>query len=188
MGKGLLAWWRRRIVARGVAGAVLLGVPVAVAAMIGFGTSLSGVADGLSAVTSGPNAVPASAPTRAGSLNHAVVRLASKSSSADSVAGGSDPARETVGAAGGGGSTGTTGAGTGSGAGTATNSGSGGGASGSPSVPTISSPSVPDVSLPGGGSTGGATDSLNGTVDNVVGGANNVVGGVDNTVNGLLGQ
>jgi hypothetical protein len=55
-------------------------------------------------------------------------------------------------------------------------------------VPTISSPSVPDVSLPGGGSTGGATDSLNGTVDNVVGGVNNVVGGVDNTVNGLLGQ
>ena len=39
-------------------GAVLLAVPVAVAAAIGFGTSLSGVAGGLSAVASGPSAVP----------------------------------------------------------------------------------------------------------------------------------
>ena len=58
MGKGLLAWWRRRIVARGLAGAVLFAVPVAVAALIGFGTSLSGVAGGLSAVTSGPERRP----------------------------------------------------------------------------------------------------------------------------------
>jgi hypothetical protein len=43
----------QRIVARGLAGVALLSVPVAVAALIGFGTSLSGVAGGLSAVTSG---------------------------------------------------------------------------------------------------------------------------------------
>ena len=74
MGKGLLSSWRRRIVARGIAGAVLLAVPVAVAAAIGFGTSLSGVAGGLSAVTSGPSAVTASQPTRANkNLNHAVL-------------------------------------------------------------------------------------------------------------------
>ena len=58
MGKGLLASWRRRIVARGMAGAALLAVPVAVAAAIGFGTSLSGVAGGLSAVASGPERCP----------------------------------------------------------------------------------------------------------------------------------
>jgi hypothetical protein len=63
MGKGLLAWWRQRIVPRGLAGVAVLSVPVAVAALIGFGTSLSGVAGGLSAVTSGPDAVPASSPT-----------------------------------------------------------------------------------------------------------------------------
>jgi hypothetical protein len=51
MGRGLLAWWRRRIVARGLAGVALLSVPVAVAALIGFGTSLSGVAGGLSAAS-----------------------------------------------------------------------------------------------------------------------------------------
>jgi hypothetical protein len=48
-------------------------------------------------------------------------------------------------------------------------------------VPTIKTPSVPSVQLPGGGSTGGATDAVNGTVDNVV-------GGVNNTLNGLLGK
>src|ERR671924_2003987 len=85
MGKGLLAWWRGRIVARGLAGVALLSVPVAVAGLIGFGTSLSGVAGGLSAVTSGPSAVPASAPTRPNSdLNRSAVALADKSSSSDS--------------------------------------------------------------------------------------------------------
>ena len=48
-------------------------------------------------------------------------------------------------------------------------------------MPTIRTPNVPNVQLPGGGSTGGASDTVNGTV-------NNVVGGVDNTVNGLLGK
>src|SRR3954449_10403856 len=78
MGKGLLAWWRRRIVARGLAGAALFAVPVAVAALIGFGTGFSGVAGGLSSITNGPDAVPAAAPTGPRKLNRAVVALASK--------------------------------------------------------------------------------------------------------------
>src|SRR5262245_13518049 len=78
MGKGLLASWRRRIVTRGLAGVALFAVPVAVAAMIGFGTSISGVAGGLSALTSGPDAVPASSQVGPRNLNRAVVALASK--------------------------------------------------------------------------------------------------------------
>ena len=46
------------MVARGLAGAVLLAVPVAVAGAIGFGTGFSGVAGGLSAITSGPKVDP----------------------------------------------------------------------------------------------------------------------------------
>ncbi len=53
------------MVARGLAGAVLLAVPVAVAGAIGFGTGFSGVAGGLSAITSGPKADPASAARKA---------------------------------------------------------------------------------------------------------------------------
>src|SRR4051794_2991272 len=78
MGKGLLAWWRRRIVARGLAGAALFAVPVVVAALIGFGGGFAGVAGGLSSVTNGPDAVPASAQTAPTKLNRAVVALASK--------------------------------------------------------------------------------------------------------------
>src|SRR3954447_24912474 len=78
MGKGLLAWWRRRIVARGLAGAALFAVPVAVAALIGFGTGFSGVAGGLSSVTSGPEAVPAAAQAGPTRLNRAVAALASR--------------------------------------------------------------------------------------------------------------
>ena len=172
MGKGLLAWWRRRIVARGLAGAALFAVPVAVAALIGFGTGFSGVAGGLSSVTNGPDAVPAASQTGPTKLNRAVVALTSRQASAN----GSTPAGS--GGASTGGSTGTN-TGTSGGSG-----GSGGGGSSTPSVPTIDTPNAPNVSLPGGGSggaTGGATDAVNGTV-------NNVLGGVNNTVNGLLGN
>lgn len=86
MGKGLLAWWRREIVARGLAGVALLSVPVAVAALIGFGSSLSGVAGGLSAVTSGPDAVPASSPAAPSKLSRAVVALADRQAPADAAA------------------------------------------------------------------------------------------------------
>ena len=65
MGNGLLAWWRRRLASRGFAGAALCAIPVAVAALIGFETSLPGIASGLSAVTGGPDTIPASAQTEA---------------------------------------------------------------------------------------------------------------------------
>ena len=171
MGKGLLAWWRRRIVARGLAGAALFAVPVVVAALIGFGGGFAGVAGGLSSVTNGPDAVPASAQTAPNKLNRAVVSLASKQTS-----GGSSRSTSNDGGGSSGGSTGTDTSGGGS-------TGSGTGSSGT-QVPTIDTPSAPDVNLPSGGSTGdtvtGATDAVNGTV-------NNVLGGVNNTLNGLLG-
>jgi hypothetical protein len=171
MGKGLLAWWRRRIVARGLAGVALFAVPVAVAALIGFGTSLSGVAGGLSAVTKGPDAVPASAPTGPTKLNRAVVALAATQTSAQSavprgVGGSSSPS--------------ISGTGGGSGGSTGTTTGSSGGGSTAGSSPTISTPSAPSVTLPGSGSGGTAGQ----TIDTV----NDVIGGVNNTVNGLLGK
>jgi hypothetical protein len=170
MGKGLLPWWRRRIAARGLAGAALFAVPVAVAAAIGFGTSISGVAGGLSALTSGPDAVPASAQTPPSKLNLALVAQASRQIGSNGSASGRGGSG--VGS-GGGGSTGTAGTGSGS-----TGSGSSGGGS-SPVIDTTTSP--PQINLPG---TGGATDSVTNGVNNTV---NNLLGGVNNTVNGLLG-
>jgi hypothetical protein len=172
MGKGLLAWWRRRILARGVAGAALFAIPVAVAAAIGFGTSLSGVVGGLSAVTNGPDAVPASAQTST-NLNHAVVALASKpggtrSSSPSTGSGGSNR----TGSLGGSG-LGSTGGGAGSG---------GSGGSGSPPL-TLGGSGGPTVTLPGGSGTDPTSPS--GTVNDTV---NNLLGGANNTVNGLLGK
>ena len=175
MGKGLLAWWRRRIVARGLAGAALFAVPVAVAALIGFGSGFAGVAGGLSSVTNGPDAVPAAAQTRATKLNRAVVALANRQTTSTASGPSSSPTGGSTG-----GSTGTIGS-----SGTSGTTGSSGTSSGSSSPITI--PSTPDVSLPGTGSSGaggavsGATDTVNGTLDNVL-------GGVNNTLNGLLGK
>ena len=55
MGNGLLAQWRRGVVARGLAAAALVSVPVVVAAAIGFETSLGGLADGLASGLGGPD-------------------------------------------------------------------------------------------------------------------------------------
>jgi hypothetical protein len=165
MGKGLLPWWRRRIAARGLAGAALFAVPVAVAAAIGFGTSISGLAGGLSAVTSGPGAVPASAQTSPSKLNLALVAQANRQIGSNG---------SSRGGGGGGGSTGTTGAGSGS-----EGSGSGSGSGSSPVIDTSTSP--PQINLPhAGGATDGVTNGVNNTV-------NNLLGGVNNTVNGPLG-
>jgi hypothetical protein len=171
MGKGLLPWWRRRIAARGLAGAALLAVPVAVAAAIGFGTSISGLAGGLSAVTSGPGAVPASAQTSPSKLNLALVAQANRqigSNGSASSRGGSGVR------GGGGGSTGTTGTGTGAGSGS-----EGSGSGSSPVIDTSTSP--PQINLPG---TGGATDGVTTGANNTV---NNLLGRANTTVNGLLG-
>jgi hypothetical protein len=162
MGKGLLAWWRRRIVARGLAGAALFGVPVAVAALIGFGGGFAGVSSGLSSVTNGPDAVPAAAQTGPTKLNRAVVALASRQTGPN----GSAPTRN----GGGGSAGGSTGTGTGASNGSSGSSNSG---SNGTQIPNIDTPTTPDVSLP---DTSGASGAVN-----------NVLGGVNNTVNGLLG-
>jgi hypothetical protein len=173
MGKGLLAWWRRRILARGVAGAALFAIPVAVAAAIGFGTSLSGVAGGLSAVTSGPDAVPASAQTST-NLNNAVVALAGKPSG--SVRPSSD---STTGSGGSNGSVGGSNLGT-----TGGGSSTGSGGSGNPvSSPVTLGGGGAHVTLPGGSGTD--PNSPSGTVNGTV---NNVLGGVNETITGLLGH
>ena len=179
MGKGLLAWWHRRIVSRGLAGAALFAVPVAVAALIGFGTSLSGVAGGLTAFTSGPDAVPAAAQARSSKLNRAVVALANKptnSATANSRDGGGSD-----------GSSGAPGDGVSVGQGTG---GSGGGPVTNPSVevsPAGTTSSSPGVNLPdAGGVTETTTTTTNNTVNQVGGAVNNLLGGVGQTLNGLL--
>jgi hypothetical protein len=77
MPKGLLAQWRRGIVARGLAAAVLLAVPVGVAATIGFGTSLSGLSEGLGALASGPARSQAEPDTDRDAIDSAISALAS---------------------------------------------------------------------------------------------------------------
>lgn len=186
MSNGLLAWWHRRITSSGLAGAALCVVPVVVAAVIGLGTSLSGIASGFAALTSGPDrsSVSAqtdpSAKTDRSTLDRVVVSLVGKSGSSL----GSNPGGETITIGARQGAPGSTG--TGAVAGTDGSGSSVGGGSGSPTI------SAPDVSLPG---TGGASDTVNntvntvnGTVDNTVNSVNNTLNGVNNTVNGLLGK
>jgi hypothetical protein len=160
--KGILAQWRRGILARGLAGACLLAVPVAVAAAIGFGTSISGITGGLSAIANGPAPTPTTTTT-----------TASPSRLSDAVAAIADPAP----------GGGTTGGGGGSGGGTdgggdlgTTNTG-GGGADPSPPPPG----EIPDVPLPSGGGNGGG----GGGADDPVA---NVLEDLDDTVSGLLGS
>jgi hypothetical protein len=183
MSKGLLAWWRRRIVSRGLAGAALFAVPVAVAALIGFGTSLSGVAGGITAFTNGPDAVPAAAQTaRPSNLNRAVVALAnrpSRTGTSNSNAGGGTN-----------GSTSRPGDGVSVNQGTG-ESGSGGGgqvpASTVDVAPGGTTTSSPGISVP---DTGGVTETTTTSTDNAVnqvgGAVNNLLGGVGQTLNGLL--
>jgi hypothetical protein len=166
--------------ARGLAGAALFAVPVAVAAAIGFGTSLSGVAGGLSAVTNGPDAVPVSAQTGPKGLNDAVAALTKRPSATQGSSGG-----DSSGGSGGNTGTGTTRGGSGGTGDTTGTNGTSGGSTGTGgntgvSLPTISTPTTPSVPLPGG-STGDTTNQIDSTV-------NNVLGGVGNTVNGLLGK
>ena len=169
MGNGLLAQWRRRVVARGLVGAVLLAIPVAVAAVIGFGSSLSGVAGGLSAIAEGPSTTTTTSQLAPYKLNRAVKALAAHDTTTIAALGSSADAPVGSGVGAGGGST--TGVG-GSG-------GSGGGGGGSDS-PTVSAPAAPDIPLPGGGSTTDTASQLNN-------GVSNLIDGVNDTVDGLLG-
>jgi hypothetical protein len=165
-------------VSRGLAGAALFAVPVAVAALIGFGTSLSGVAGGLTAVTSGPDAVPASA-TTPNKLNHAVAALANKPAAATQANSGNSNGQAGTPDNG----VSVEGAPTGSG---------GSGSSPSPSVdvsPSGATSTTPGVTLPDtGGVTDTTTTTTNNAVDQVNGAVNNLLGGVTQTLNNLLGK
>jgi hypothetical protein len=172
MGKGLLAQWRRRVVARGLAGAAFFAVPVAVAAAIGFGSSLSGVAGGLGAIAEGPTSTSTTTASRfaPNKLNQAVKGLAAPEASRAAAVGDAP--------------TGTEG-GSGGGAGGGSNLGSGGSVvsgqgTGGKESPTISSPPAPDIPLPGGSSAGETANQINSSVTNLL-------DGVNSTVNGLLG-
>ncbi len=168
MRKGILAQWRRGILARGVAGACMLAIPVAVASAIGFGNGFSGITGGLSSIANGPPTPPdatttATSPSR---LDDAVVALA-----------GPGPADGGTGGGGGGGdggdgqgNRGTTNTGGGGGSSTQPNGGGDGAGGGGGGVPEVQLP-------PGGGGGGGGSGDPGG----------DVVGGLGDTVNGLLG-
>lgn len=92
-GKGLLAEWRDGIVARGVVGALLLAVPVATAAAIGFSGSGGGLTDGLDSLVSGPESAPP-APDQTDSLDTAIAAVATSTGSGETgapIAGGGEP-------------------------------------------------------------------------------------------------
>jgi hypothetical protein len=170
MGNGLLAQWQRRVVARGLVGAFLLAIPVAVAAAIGFGSSLSGVAGGLSAIAEGPTTTTTTSGLSPYKLNRAVTSLVAHDTTTTAALGSSAQAPEGSGVGAGGGST--TGVG-GSGGGA-------GGGSGTSEAPVAGTPAPPDIPLPGGGST-------NDTANQVNNGVSDLINGVQNTVGGLLG-
>jgi len=169
MGNGLLAQWQRRVVARGLVGAVFLAIPVAVAAAIGFGGSLSGVAGGLSAIAEGPATTTTVSQLPPYKLNRAVKTLASHDTTTTAALGNSSQAPIGSGVGAGGGST--TGVG---------GTGGGGSGSGNSEPPAISNPAAPDIPLPGGGST-------NDTATQVNNGVSNLINGVQDTVSGLVG-
>ena len=173
MGKGLLAQWRRGIFARGLAGAAMLAVPVAVAAMIGFGTSLSGVSEGLGALASGP---PATQPTAAqdrgrAPIDGAISAVATSTGGGDRSAGAPAPAPP-------GGDDGGTGTGGEPEAPAATpnrpggSGGTGGGGGGGAQQPTAQP--LPQVDVPTG-DPGGA--GLQGLLDDVGNAVNKLLGG-----------
>jgi hypothetical protein len=173
MSNGMLAQWRRGIVARGLTGAALLAVPVGVAAAIGFGTSFSGLGTGLSALTSGPadTSTQTTASTRSTALNRVLVALAGSPTTSSGGAGGAGAGG---GSAGGGTGGGGVGGGGGSGGGTSGNStpAATGGGTGSGSLdetPVAPTVDTPDVPLPGGGSSDGLVQQVGDTVNGLLG-------------------
>jgi len=169
MRKGLLAQWRRGIVARGLAATALLAVPVAVAAMIGFGTSLSGLTDGLDALASGPGPSQA-ADAEAPEIDSAISAVATTTATGGDEAAAPAPAPPAPGGVREGAPPveGTTPAPQGQGPATNTSPGGGGGGN----DPAIN---PPDVGVPN--TDGGLGGAVNGLLD-----------GANNTVDGLLGN
>jgi hypothetical protein len=174
VGKGLLAQWRRGIFARGLAGAAMLAVPVAVAAMIGFGTSLSGVSEGLGALATGPPAAQTAERDRVARppIDGAISAVATSTGDGGRSAAAPAPASPRGGDDGG---TGTGGEPESPGAaptvpipGAGTGIGGGGGAQGPTEQP------LPQVDVttpnPGGGGLQGLLDDVGNAVDQLLGG------------------
>src|SRR5262245_54132923 len=188
MGNGLHAWWHRRIASSALAGVVMCAVPVAVAALIAFGTGLSGISAGLAAVTGGPSGdsdiISASAQTDPSKLNRAVLGLASNSlvgssSAPRSTTGGGSARNETV--------VGTGGSGSGSTPSRVSGPAGSGGGSSDPSTVTLPGPGgASDIVNNTVDSAGSTVDSAGSTVDNTLNTVNNTLGGAGSTVNGLL--
>lgn len=156
MSNGLLAQWNRRIAGRGLVGAALLAVPVAVAAALSFSGGFSGLPGGLSALTSGPEAGAGASPG-AQSLNRVLVAF-------------SGAPAPTTGGTGGTGGGGSPGGGGGAGdVGVGGNGGSPGGGGGGTGGGTI--PNPPAVNLPADdpGGVGSLVEGVQGSVTDLVG-------------------
>jgi hypothetical protein len=201
--------WRRRMASRGIFAAVLLAVPVLMAAAIGFSAG-GGLPFGISSFASGPNDPPASAAGKhAGdSFNRLIGNSASSAivSAASTPSGGGGGAQNSSGGSSGGGSTGGGGGGhhaapvatsTGSGGGSTGGGGTTGGGSvtvpdptgtnpdgGDPGVTIPSLPNLP-VSPPSGGGGGGG-NPLGGVTGSLPGSGSQSSGGLG-AVTGNLG-
>lgn len=173
MGNGLVAEWQRGLVGRGVAAAILLALPVGVAAVIGFSSSATGLSEGLGSLVSGPDQIPAQ-PARGDSLDTAIASVGAPATSA---------APDTTGAGTG---AGPDGAGTAPGGGVGGGVGGGGGGAGGGGGPGGATP----VGGQGGGQGGPVGLGPGGVTDAVPvsgGPVDQVLGGLDETLNGLLG-
>ena len=152
----MLSQWRRGMVARGLATATLLAVPVTVAAAIGFEGSLGGLYDGLDAVISGPET---SQGEPAAAASDAEPTAATEPAAAAAAA----PARDNAGGSGGGGG-GQTGAGTDNGASSLDLPAGGDGGN------AITSPGGGPGGI--GGAVGDVLNGVNETVSGLLGGNN----------------
>jgi hypothetical protein len=169
MSNGLLAQWRRRIAGRGIAGALLLSVPVAVAAALGFSGAFSEFGSGLRAIGSiGGDSPDTEGPAP---LNRVVITPAAGGAGTSDGGGAVDAGGAPGGGFGGGGSGGSGGGGTGGGGtgGGGTGGGTGGG-----------------DGIGGGGGAIPGTPSVDLPVDDAPGGSGSILDGVNDTVNGLL--
>jgi len=163
MRKGLLAQWRRGIVARGLAAAALLAVPVAVAATIGFGTSLSGLSEGLGTLASGPDQGQAEQAAERDPIDTAISAVATATTGGR----GSAPSGAAPGLPGGGGGDAPTGGSSPDDAPTAPEA-SDGTAAGDDGIVTVPEVDTPN-SGPGTGPVGDLLERLGGAIDGIVG-------------------
>lgn len=160
MGNGLLAQWRAGIARRGLAGAVLLAVPVVVAATIGLSGGFSAVRELPALALDPPSQAEEASPSGGGELDAPIVSLASPRAPADRAPGERGRSPGGGGTDGGGGQQG----------GGQGDTGGGNGPAPGPAAPL----EAPDVQLPGeelgSDPVGTIVDTLNQTVNGLLGG------------------